>query len=120
GLASGISVITSLLDKETFPTPDKQQRHAEDEGFGISPFVFFAVLIFITLWRSRGGRGGGRRGHRSDGWGNAAGVILGSAIGNHYGRRPPGGFDGGFGGFGGGGFGGGGGGFDGGGASGNW
>ncbi|HWV63863.1 MAG TPA: TPM domain-containing protein, partial [Oxalicibacterium sp.] len=51
GLASGISVITSLLDKEAFPTPDKQQRHAEDEAFGIAPFVFFAILIFITLWR---------------------------------------------------------------------
>lgn len=132
GLASGISVITSLLDKEAFPAPDKQQHHAEDEAFGIAPFIFFAILIFITLWRSRGGRGVGRRGHRSDDWGNAAGVILGSAIGSRYGRRPPGGFDGGFGGFGGGGsfgggggfggggFGGGGGGFDGGGASGNW
>ncbi|HWU97878.1 MAG TPA: TPM domain-containing protein [Oxalicibacterium sp.] len=127
GLASGVSVITSLLDKETFPEPEQRgQPNGQSNnsgGFGLAPFLFFTILIIITLLRSRGGRGVGRRGHRSDDWGNAAGVILGSAIGNHYGRGSSGGFGsgGGFGGFGGGGgFSGGGGGFDGGGASGNW
>jgi uncharacterized protein len=123
GLTAGVSVITALLDKEAFPQP--QQRRGEvtgDSGLGLTPFIFFAILIAITLLRSRGGRGARIR-HSSDGWGNAAGVILGSAIGNSWGRRSGsdfGGFDGGGGFGGGGGFSGGGGGFDGGGASGNW
>ena len=119
GLASGVSVITSLLDRETFPEPAQQKQADNDSGFGLAPFLFFAVLIVITMLRSRGGRGPGRRGHRSDDWSNAAGVILGSAIGSRYGNS--GGFGSSGGGFGGGGgFSGGGGGFDGGGASGNW
>lgn len=123
GLASGVSVITSLLDKEAFPEPAKRgQASAQDEAFTWGPFIFFAILIFIMLARSRGGRGA--RAHSSNGdWGNSAGVILGTAIGNELGRRSGGGFGGfggGGGGFGGGGFSGGGGGFDGGGASGNW
>ncbi len=125
GLASGVSVITSVLDKEAFPEPEKRAGADKGSSFGFAPFFFFAILIFITIMRSRGGRGAGRGGHRSDDWGNAAGVILGAAIGNSYGRgHSSGGFGGGgdFGGFGGGGggFSGGGGGFDGGGASGNW
>lgn len=119
GLAAGISAITSLLDQEAFPQPQKRAAVTGNAGFGWSPFLFFLILIAVTLARSRGGRGA-RASHRSDGWGNAAGVILGSgigsAIGNDFGRRSSGGF----GGFGGGGFSGGGGGFDGGGASGNW
>jgi uncharacterized protein len=116
GLASGVSVITSVLDKEAFPEPEKRAQADKGSNFGLAPFLFFAILIFITIMRSRGGRGAGRRGHRSDDWGNAAGVILGAAIGNSYGRgHSSGGF-----GSGGGGFSGGGGGFDGGGASGNW
>jgi uncharacterized protein len=125
GLTAGVSVITALLDKEAFPQPQPQQHRGEasgDSGLGLSPFIFFAILIAITLLRSRGGRGARIR-HSSDGWGNSAGVILGSALGNAWGRRSGGdfgGFDGGGGFGGGGGFSGGGGGFDGGGASGNW
>lgn len=111
GLASGISVITSLLDKEAFPEPAQRRSAASSDGFGWAPFIFFAFLIMITMARSRGGR----RGHSRDGWGNAAGVILGAAIGSGFGGGRSSG-----GGFGGGGFSGGGGGFDGGGASGNW
>lgn len=121
GLASGISVITSLLDKEAFPEPAQRGKAQNNDGFGWAPFIFFAFLIVITMLRSRGG---GRRVHSSDGWGNSAGVILGGMIGNEIGRHSSGGGFGGFGdggGFGGGGgFSGGGGGFDGGGASGNW
>lgn len=121
GLASGISVITSLLDKEAFPEPAQGSKAQNNDGFGWGPFIFFAFLIVMTMLRSRGG---GRRGHSSDGWGNSAGVILGGMIGNEIGRHSSGGGFGGFGdggGFGGGGgFSGGGGGFDGGGASGNW
>lgn len=69
GLASGVSVITSLLDKETFPEPKKKSESNNSSGFGLAPFLFFAILIIITLLRSRGGRGVGRRGHRSDDWG---------------------------------------------------
>lgn len=125
GLTAGVSVITALLDKEAFPQPQARQHRGEvtgDNRLGLSPFILFAILIAITLLRSRGGRGARIR-HNSDGWGNSAGVILGSAIGNAWGRRSGGDF-GGFGGDGGlgggGGFSGGGGGFDGGGASGNW
>ena len=120
GLAAGISVITGLLDKEAFPEPAKNDVAKNNDGFSWSPFILFAILIVITMLRSRGG---GRRGHSRDDWGNSAGVILGSAIGGILGGRSSGGgfgssSGGGFGG--GGGFSGGGGGFDGGGASGNW
>ena len=126
GLAAGVSAITGVLDKETFPQPE--QRAAGDNGndvFSWLPFIFFAILILITWARSRGGRGPRMR-HSNDGWGNSSGVILGGILGNEIGRRSGGHFDGGgfgssSGGFGGGGgFSGGGGGFDGGGASGNW
>lgn len=119
GLAAGVSVITALLDKEAFPEPTQGGQAQSNDDFSWSPFILFAILIVITMLRSRGGG----RGHSRDDWGNSAGVILGSAIGHELGRRSSGG---GFGGFGGGGFGGGGGfsggggGFDGGGASGNW
>lgn len=113
GLASGISAITSVLDKEAFPEPAQRGKASNNDGFAWAPFIFFAFLIVITMLRSRGGGG---RGHSQDGWGNTAGVILGAAIGNSLGRGHSSG--GGFGG--GGGFSGGGGGFDGGGASGNW
>lgn len=119
GLAAGISVITSLLDKEAFPEPAQGSNKQGNDGFGWSPFIFFAFLIIIMMMRSRGGR----RGHSRDDWGNSAGVILGSAIGGALGSRSSGGGFGGFGSGGGGGsggFSGGGGGFDGGGASGNW
>ncbi|MDO9420469.1 MAG: TPM domain-containing protein [Herminiimonas sp.] len=119
GLAAGISVITGLLDKEAFPEPAKNGEAKSNDGFSWSPFIFFAFLIIVMMMRSRGG---GRRGHSRDDWGNSAGVILGSAIGGILGGRSSGGgFGSGGGGFGGGGgFSGGGGGFDGGGASGNW
>jgi uncharacterized protein len=110
GLSAGVSAISSLLDKENIPAPDKKKA-AQDEG-GFSWLLFFIFLIFVVLSRSRS-----RFGHRRDGWGRSAGIILGGGLGS-----------GGFGGFGGGGFGGGGGGgfsggggsADGGGASGNW
>jgi uncharacterized protein len=111
GLSAGVSAISALLDKENIPAPDKKQA-AQDEG-GFPWLLLVIFMIFIVLSRSRS-----RFGHRSDGWGRSAGVILGGGLGS-----------GGFGGFGGGGFGGGGGGggfsggggsADGGGASGNW
>lgn len=123
GLASGISVITSLLDREAFPEPaTRSHASQQDDAFAWGPFIFFAILILITIFRSRGGRGA--RSHGRGDWGNSSGVILGTALGHELGRRSNGGFGGfggGRGGFGGGGgFSGGGGGFDGGGASGNW
>lgn len=111
GLTAGVSVITSLLDHEAFPEP-KQGAHKNQHGFSWSPFLLFLFIILMTIARSRGGRGPRGRYH-VDQWGNASGIILGSAIGSRYGSDYGGGF-------GGGGFSGGGGGFDGGGASGNW
>lgn len=112
GLAAGVSAITSLLDKEQFPTPDGAKAAKQDESDGISLglFIFF-VILFLLMSRIQSSR----YGHRRNGWGRSApGVILGSGWGS-------GGFGsgGGFGGSGGG-FSGGGGGADGGGASGNW
>jgi uncharacterized protein len=114
GLAAGISAITTLLDREHFPAPAgqraKQASSQDDAGiFGWLPFVFLALFILGGMRSRRRSR----HALSSNDWGNAAGIILGSAIGSR------GGFGGG--GFGGGGgFSGGGGGFDGGGASGNW
>jgi len=121
GLAAGVSAITSLLDKEAFPAP-QQGTHKGQNSFSWSPFLLFLFIIIITIARSRGGRGP-RGNYHIDNWGNAGGVILGSAIGSRYGSQYGGSSGSDYGGFGGGGFGGlsgGGGGFDGGGASGNW
>jgi len=113
GLAAGVSAITSLLDKEQFPSPEKKAAvEEESDAFSFGLFIFF-VIVFLMMSRMQSRRYGRHR----HGWGRSApGVILGGGLGS-----------GGFGGFGGGGFGSGGGGFsggggsaDGGGASGNW
>jgi uncharacterized protein len=122
GLVAGVAAITGLLDQEHLPAAAKGKQPAAD-AFGIAdwlPFLFLAAIIALIFRRT----GGARNALSSNGWGNAAGIILGSAIGNRIGRGGGfggGGFGGGGGGSnGGGGFGGGGGGFDGGGASGDW
>lgn len=122
GLVAGVAAITGLLDQEHLPAAAKGKQPAAD-AFGITdwlPFLFLAAIIALIFRRT----GGARNALSSNGWGNAAGIILGSAIGNRIGRGGGfggGGFGGGGGGSdGGGGFGGGGGGFDGGGASGDW
>ncbi|TCS36219.1 uncharacterized protein EDC30_10736 [Paucimonas lemoignei] len=116
GLTAGVSAITTLLDQEKFPSPQNAQNQvAEDESIGgWLPMLFFLFVVFMMMSRARSSR---RRFSRN-GWGQAAGVILGS----HIGRGGWGDFGGGGGGGGGfgGGFSGGGGGFDGGGASGDW
>lgn len=115
GLTAGVSAITTLLNREEFPAPQAAQNQAgEEEGAGgWLPILFFLFMVFAMISRARSAR---RRFSRN-GWGTAAGVILGS----HIGRGGWGDFGGGGGGgFGGGGFSGGGGGFDGGGASGDW
>ncbi len=111
GLAAGVSAITTLLDTEHFAAPAaKKAQSAKQEGSGYTwlPLLFIFLVLMSIRSRSK------RSGLRSDGWGNAAGVILGSMISRG------GGFGGGGGGGGGGGFSGGGGTFDGGGASGDW
>lgn len=117
GLSAGVAALTVLLDQEHFPAPPPAQAAAQahDASLWASlwPLLIFGLWILISI-KSRGGRGGLAR----NGWGSAAGVILGTALGGGFGGR--GGSSGGGGGFGGGGFSGGGGGFDGGGASGNW
>jgi uncharacterized protein len=120
GLVAGVSAITSLLDQEKLPAPERRDQPAAG-GFdiGLIPLLFIALMI-IGPMLSRGRRS--RNALNNNDWGRAAGVILGSGIGGALGSR--GGYGGGgFGGGGGGGFGGfsgGGGGFDGGGASGDW
>ena len=122
GLVAATGALQTLLDKEHLPAPPAPAKGqtAGDSGLaGLLPF-FFIILIGIAMMGSRKrGRSGGLN---SNGWGQTAGVILGSVIGNSIGRGGGGfGGGGGGGGFGGGGFGGGGGGgFDGGGASGDW
>lgn len=117
GLVAGVSAITSLLDKEQFPAPDRRETAEEESGgFSLGLFFFFMIL-FMILSRAKSSR---RYSHRH-GWGRSApGVILGGGFGTGgfggFGSR--GGFGGGFGGSGG--FSGGGGTADGGGASGNW
>jgi len=118
GLAAGISAITSLLDQEKFAPPGQRRSAQEDDSSLADLLPMAAFLFFIVMALAR--RGGRRRGVLSDNaWGNAAGIIIGHAIGSRMGHHHRGGGFGSFGG-GGGGFSGGGGGFDGGGASGDW
>lgn len=121
GLVAGVGAIATLLDRETFPTPDQAPEPAAADAADIgpwSPLLLFGFLLLLALFRSRGPR----QLHQG-GWGrDAAGVLLGAALGRLSQRSGGGGFSSGGGGFssGGGGFSGGGGGFDGGGASGDW
>jgi len=123
GLNAGVSALATTLDREHLPAPAANRHAAQDDGSLLNtlvPLLFFLFLVVV----SRAARRGGGSGLGRNGWGSAAGVILG----NELGRRSRGDFGGGGfgsggfggGGFGGGGFSGGGGGFDGGGASGNW
>lgn len=123
GLAAGVSAITSLLDREQFPAPNRQSASQADEeqaGDSLFPFLVFGVfLIFLIASRMRTPRN--RFGQ--DRWGRSLpGVILGGGLGGLGGYGSSGSGWGGGSGFsgGGGGFSGGGGGFDGGGASGDW
>lgn len=112
GLAAGVSAITTLLDQEHLPAAQRAQQQGATAAGNFLPLLFIAFIV-ISGFLSRGRRSRGGLG--ANGWGTAAGIILGSSIG----RSGGGGFGGG--GFGGGGgFSGGGGGFDGGGASGDW
>lgn len=111
GLAAAISALTGLLDQEHLAAPAKGAAAQSDETDYSSALVFLFILIVAGMLISRLGRSSNSFG--SDGWGRAAGIILGSAIGAGFGR-------GGGGDSGGGGFSGGGGSFDGGGASGDW
>jgi len=122
GLVAGVGAIATLLDREAFPAPAPAGGPAA-AGADIgswSPLLLFGFLLLLALFRSRGPRG-----LHQGGWGrDAAGVLLGAALGR-LSQRPGGNYGGGFssGGGGsssGGGFSGGGGGFDGGGASGDW
>ena len=125
GLTAGVSAITTLLDKEQFPTPQKRTSEADEDVGSFPVLLFFAVLVLFMLL-SRGGRRRGRYGRygrHGNAWGYPAGLMLGRGLGGWGRSQRPGGFDGFGGGFGGGGFGGfsgGGGSADGGGASGNW
>lgn len=114
GLTAGVSALTALLDQEHLPAAARQAAPQGTTGSAFEallPLLFFGFLIFISIV-SRAGGGRNRLNH--NGWGAAAGVILGSMLNS---RGGSGGFSGGGGG---GGFSGGGGGFDGGGASGDW
>lgn len=120
GLVAGVSALTTVLDQEHLPAPAGRSKHAataqDDGGFmSVLGVLFFAFMVIASML-SRGR--GSRNALNDNGWGRAAGVILGAAIGSGLGRR--GGGFGGSGGGSGGGFSGGGGGFDGGGASGDW
>jgi uncharacterized protein len=122
GLAAGVSAIATLLDKEQFPAPAQQapapRQAQQDSGFPWWPALLFGLFVILPIVRG----GSRRRGLHRSGWGSdAAGILIGSAIGSALGNAGRGGFGGGGFGGGGGGFGGGGGGtFDGGGASGDW
>lgn len=115
GLVAASAALQTVLEREHLPAPAKQpEQSGADDLSGMLPILFF-MLVMIAIVGSRMRRSG--NGLSANGWGRAAGVILGSQIVSQIGR---GGSFGGGGGFGGGGFSGGGGGFDGGGASGNW
>lgn len=125
GLNAGVDAIITLLDKEQLPAPPATSAPSPNSSIsnsvtGALPFILFIVFIGISVWmRNRRGRGT----LRSGGWGNSAGVILGSTIGNAIGnatRHGSGSAGGWTGGSSGGGISGGGGSFDGGGASGDW
>ncbi|MGH8806819.1 MAG: TPM domain-containing protein, partial [Noviherbaspirillum sp.] len=113
GLAAGMSAITGLLDKESFPAAQRKAA-AEEDGFDWAlALFFFFMILFLLMSRA----GSARRRAHAHGWGRSVpGVILGGGLGGGFGGGV--GSGGGFGG--GGGFSGGGGGADGGGASGNW
>ena len=86
GLAAGVSALTSLLDQEHLPAPEAAGQSTDDssEIFGLLPFLFIALLVIGSMVsRARGSRNA----LSSNGWGQAAGIILGSAIGNSIGRR---------------------------------
>ncbi|MGH8852662.1 MAG: TPM domain-containing protein [Telluria sp.] len=126
GLVAGVGAIATLLNKEAFPAPARQQtapqRQASQDGGGFSIFGILALVIGITMLRSilrpRHSRLSPNHWGRRSGLGDVAtGIILGNILGG-IGRGGDGGSGGG--GFGGGGFSGGGGSFDGGGASGDW
>ena len=111
GLVAASAALQTVMDREHLPAPASNANRGSTksgDAVGILP-ILFIILVGVTLIGSRRGRGT----LAANGWGTAAGVILGSQISR-------GGFGGASGGFGGGGFSGGGGGFDGGGASGNW
>lgn len=112
GLTAGAAAISALLNKEQLPAPQQQaQPHATaDDGggwIGLLPIIVFFILMIIARRTQR------RNNLSPNGWGSAAGVVLGSIL-SQGGRRGGDGF------VGGGGFSGGGGGFSGGGASGDW
>jgi uncharacterized protein len=119
GLNAGVTAISALLNREQLPAKPANVPAAQKDGPGwlgtLLPLVAFIAFVIFTRMRS----GGAGSNLSSNGWGNAAGVVLGSIL-SQSGR---GGGGGGFGGgssSGGGGFSGGGGGFSGGGASGDW
>ena len=125
GLTAGVAAVTTLLDAEQLPAPEKNKTNAsgntenDDAVTNVVAVVIFLVFFFAVIALSRLRQ---RNALHSNEWGNTAGVILGALLdhasrGGHGGGRSGGGM-GGIGGDGG--FSGGGGGFDGGGASGDW
>jgi uncharacterized protein len=128
GLVAAVSALQTVLNQEHLPVPASaaqttgKQHTSNQQGSDLASYLPFLIIIVIGMVMAKSRRSRSGSSLSSNGWGRAAGVILGSQIGSSLGRG--GGFGGGFGsgggGFGGGGFSGGGGGFDGGGASGNW
>jgi len=119
GLVAATTALQTLLDKEHLPAPPQSAQTSGTGDQGLGGFLPILLLMLAGIAMIGGRRRG--RGLNSNGWGQMAGVILGSQIGNAIGRGGfGGGGGGGFGGGGGGFGGGGGGGFDGGGASGDW
>lgn len=123
GLVAGVSAITSLLDKERFPSPQGKgaAQSGDDNASDTFSTLLFIGFIVLFLLLSRAARSSRRYTHSRNGWGRSSGIILGGGLGGLGGGfGGGGGFRSGGGGFGGGGFSGGGGSADGGGASGNW